>query len=219
MPDLVIAIDGPAAAGKSSTAKLVATRLGVRHADSGALYRAVTAARLRQPGEPGTWTEESVLSAAAAVSLAPGTTSFQVLLDGAPADDSLDSAAVNAHVSLVAKMAGVRAWVNTRMLECARSGPIVVDGRDMGTAVFPRAPLKIFLVADSWERARRRLTQRLGRSPGEDEIATETEALVRRDAKDATQSQPAPDAVLIDTTYLTQEEQVERIVALTRAVR
>ncbi|HVT38689.1 MAG TPA: (d)CMP kinase [Gemmatimonadaceae bacterium] len=217
--DLIVAIDGPAAAGKSSTAKLVATRLGIRHADSGALYRAVTAARLRHPGEPATWTEESVLSAASAVSLARSVTSFEVQLDGVPGAGALHTAAVTTHVSLVARMPGVRAWVNARMLECARSGSIVVDGRDMGTAVFPGAPLKIFLIADSWERARRRLMQRLGRPPSEDEAAAETEALVRRDAKDATQSHPAPDAILIDTTYLTQEEQVERIVALAKAVR
>jgi cytidylate kinase len=94
---------------------------------------------------------------------------------------------------------------------------VVVDGRDMGTAVFPDATIKIFLVADPWERARRRLVQRLGRPPADEEIAAETEALVKRDAADATQTVQAADAVLIDTTYLTQPEQVERIVALARA--
>jgi len=93
-----------------------------------------------------------------------------------------------------------------------------VDGRDIGTAVFPDASLKVFLVADPWERARRRLTQRLGRRPVDAEIAEETEQLVRRDARDATQTVQAADAVLLDTTYLTQEEQVERIVALAQAV-
>ena len=90
--------------------------------------------------------------------------------------------------------------------------------RDMGTAVFPDAPLKIFLVADPWERARRRLTQRLGRRPTDEEVAEETDVLVQRDAKDATQTVQAKDAVLLDTTYLTQPEQVERIVALAYAV-
>jgi cytidylate kinase len=88
----------------------------------------------------------------------------------------------------------------------------------MGTAVFPEAQLKVFLVADPWERARRRLLQQFGRSPNDDEIAEETQRLVHRDAGDATQTVQAADAVLIDTTYLTQEEQVERIVALARAV-
>ena len=82
----------------------------------------------------------------------------------------------------------------------------------------PAAPLKIFLVADPWERARRRLVQRLNRRPTDDEIAEETERLVQRDAKDATQTVQAKDAILLDTTYLTQAEQVDRIVALARAL-
>jgi len=88
----------------------------------------------------------------------------------------------------------------------------------MGTAVFPDAALKVFLIADPWERARRRLTQQLGRRPTDAEIADETDRLVKRDAQDATQTVQAKDAVLIDTTYLTQPEQVDRIVALVRAV-
>ncbi len=218
---VVIAIDGPAASGKSSTSKWVAERLGVHHADSGALYRAATASRLRAPGALGTsesWTEQSVLEAARAVSFVPGKTSFEVRINDAPADEELRGAGVTANVSLVARMPGVRAWVNERIRECARGSSIVVDGRDMGTAVFPDAALKIFLIADPWERARRRLVQRLERSPSEDEIAVETDDIVKRDAKDATQTQQASDAILIDTTYLTQAEQVDRIVALARAV-
>jgi cytidylate kinase len=111
-----------------------------------------------------------------------------------------------------------RRWVNAKVREAARSHDVVADGRDMGTAVFPDAPLKIFLVADPWERARRRLTQRLGRRPTDEEIAAETDLIVQRDAKDATQTVQAKDAVLLDTTFLTQAEQVERIVALARAV-
>ena len=95
---------------------------------------------------------------------------------------------------------------------------MVVDGRDIGTVVFPDATLKIFLIADSWERARRRLLQRLDRRPTDAEIAEETERLVQRDAKDALQTVQAADAVLIDSTSLTQPDQVERIVALANAV-
>ena len=215
---VVIAIDGPAASGKSSTSKWVAERLGVHHADSGALYRAATAARLRAPGAPENWTEQSVLDVASAVSFVPGKTSFEVRINEAPADEELRGAGVTANVSLVAKMPRVRGWVNERIRECALGSSIVVDGRDMGTAVFPDAALKIFLIADPWERARRRLVQRLERSPSEDEIAVETDDIVKRDAKDATQTQQAADAILIDTTYLTQAEQVDRIVALARAV-
>jgi cytidylate kinase len=212
---MVIAIDGPAASGKSSTAKWVAEVLHIRHADSGALYRAVTVARLHAGGAP-PWTEDSVLAAAAGVTLAPGSTSYEVLVGGRATVDALHQPVVTANVSAVAQMQRVRAWVNDRMRNCAEDGAIVVDGRDMGTAVFPDAALKVFLIADPWERARRRLWQRLGRGATDDEIAAETAALVQRDSRDATQTQQAPDAVLIDTTLLTQEEQVERIVALAR---
>jgi cytidylate kinase len=108
--------------------------------------------------------------------------------------------------------------VNEQVRLAARGRNVVVDGRDMGTVVFPDAALKVFLIADPWERARRRLVQQLGYHPTDTEIAEETDRLVQRDSRDATQSAQASDAVLIDTTYLTQEEQVERIVALARAV-
>jgi len=212
---LVIAIDGPAASGKSSTAKRVAERLGIAHADSGALYRAATLARLRAGGAP-PWTEASVLDATRAVSLARGTTSFEPRVDGAPVAEALHGEAVTAQVSAVAKMPGVRAWVNARMRECAGHGPIVVDGRDMGTAVFPDARLKVFLVAEPAVRAQRRLLQRLGRAPTDDEVARERAELTRRDAMDAAQSSPARDAVVIDTSHLSEEEQAERISALAR---
>jgi cytidylate kinase len=118
----------------------------------------------------------------------------------------------------VAQVPEARRWVNECVREAAQSHDVVVDGRDIGTAVFPDAPLKVFLVADPWERARRRLTQRLGRRPTDEEIAAETDVIVQRDARDATQTVQAKDAVLLDTTYLSQAEQVERIVALARAV-
>jgi cytidylate kinase len=114
-------------------------------------------------------------------------------------------------------MPAVRLWVNERVKLAARGERVVVDGRDIVTVVFPDAELNIFLVADPWERARRRLIQRLGRQPADPEIAAETELLVQRDARDATQTTQARDAILIDTTSLTQEGQVERIVALSEA--
>jgi cytidylate kinase len=214
----VIAIDGPAASGKSSTAQWVAQRLSFRHVDSGALYRAATAAQLRRKTDESSWSEEEVCDAARSVRLVARGTSFTPLIGGQPADEELRGLEVTRHVSRVAGMPRVRGWVNERVREAARDNDIVVDGRDMGTAVFPDATLKVFLVADPWERARRRLVQQLGRSPSDDEIAEETGRLVQRDARDATQTVQAKDAILIDTTFLTQEEQVERIVALAKAV-
>lgn len=213
----VIAIDGPAASGKSSTAHWVAERLGFRHIDSGALYRAATAAALRrQPA--GGWAQEVVLEAASDVRLVPNRTSFVAAIGSDSIEAEIREAAVTQYVSLVAKMPRVRDWVNEVVRRTARGHDVVVDGRDIGTVVFPDADLKVFLVADPWERARRRLTERLGRGPSDDEIAQETEQLVQRDSRDATQTVQASDAVLIDTTYLTQEEQVERIVSLARVV-
>jgi cytidylate kinase len=214
----VIAIDGPAASGKSSTAQWVAERLAFRHVDSGSLYRGVTAAMLRSAMDPEEWTADAVVGEGTRIALKPESTSFTVLIDGEPAEEEIRGTRVTQHVSVVARMQPVRSWVNARVREAAAAHDVVVDGRDMGTAVFPDASLKIFLIADPWERARRRLVQRLGRRPSDEEIADETDQLVQRDSRDATQTVQAADAVLLDTTYLTQEEQVERIVALARAV-
>jgi cytidylate kinase len=213
---IAIAIDGPAASGKSSTAKAVARELGYRHVDSGSLYRAATAARLRKEGEPVAWTEESVLDAARAVSLSPVDDGFVPLLNGRPADDEIRGDAVTHRVSLVAQMPGVRDWVNAQVRKAGREYDVVVDGRDIGTVVFPDAALKVFLVADPEERARRRVRERTGREPSAEEMFDETARILLRDELDATQSVKAVDAVLIDTTQLTQDEQIERIVELAR---
>ncbi len=215
---IVIAIDGPAASGKSSTAKWVAEKLAFRHVDSGALYRAATAARLRRGRDPSHWTEDEVLGLSRAITLEPSDAAFVPVLDGAILDEELRGTDVTKHVSHVAQMPRVRQWVNETVRATARDFDVVVDGRDIGTVVFPDADLKVFLVADPWERARRRLVQQLSRRPTDEEIAGETERLVHRDSRDATQTVQAKDAVLLDTTFLTQEEQVERIVALARAV-
>ena len=215
---MVIAIDGPAASGKSSTAQWVAKRLGFNHVDSGAVYRALTAAALRRTVAADTWTDDFVLSGDSVVALVPDGPSFMPTLDGQRIDDEIRGAGVTQQVSRVARMPRVREWVNEQVRRTAASFDVVVDGRDMGTAVFPNAQLKVFLVADPWERARRRLLQQFGQSPTDEQIAEETDRLVQRDAGDSTQTVQALDAVLIDTTYLTQEVQVERIVALAKAV-
>jgi len=182
---IVIAIDGPAASGKSSTAALVAQALGYRHADSGVLYRAETARRL--------------------------------------GISDIRSPQVTAEVSRIAQLPEVRAQVDAELHRIAQLEDVVVDGRDMGAVVFPHAQLKIFLVADPEVRARRRLLQRLQKrgstaTPTPSEILAEAELLIARDARDVAHTIQAPDAVLLDTTNLTQEEQVQQIVAMARAV-
>jgi cytidylate kinase len=215
---VVIAIDGPAASGKSSTAQWVARRLSYFHVDSGSLYRAATAAQLARESDADAWSESDVLAATTRVSFAATGGEFAPLIDGARCDAELRTPEVTRAVSRVAQMPRVRDWVNAQVRRAAESHDVVVDGRDIGTVVLPAADLKVFLVADPWERARRRLIQRLGRHPSDQEIAEETDLIVHRDAKDATHTVQATDAVLIDTTSLTQEDQVERIVALARAV-
>jgi cytidylate kinase len=214
---MVIAIDGPAASGKSSTAQWVASQLGIRHVDSGAFYRALTAVALERSTDAASWTVDDVLAGRSRVTLIPGERTFIPLIDGERQDERLRAGDVTAGVSVVAQMQAARTWVNAQVRAAAHSHAVVVDGRDIGTVVFPDATLKIFLVADPWERARRRLQQRLGRAPSDAQIAEETELLVRRDAADQTQTVQARDAVVLDTTYLTQEEQVARIVALANA--
>jgi cytidylate kinase len=211
----VIAIDGPAASGKSSTAQMVAEKLGFLHVDSGSLYRAATAAMLRREQDASKWTEQSVLEAARPVELRAARTSFYPVLEGKAIEDEIRGQAVTRHVSRVAQMPRVREWVNDKVREAAELKDVVVDGRDMGTVVFPDADLKIFLVADSRERALRRLRQR-GTPASERVLDEETMRIKERDERDARQTVPAEDAVTIDTTGLAQAEQVEQIVSLTK---
>jgi cytidylate kinase len=211
----VIAIDGPAASGKSSTAQLVADKLGFLHVDSGSLYRAATAAMLRRERDPSRWTEQGVLDAVKPVELRAARTSFYPVLDGRSIEEEIRGPDVTRHVSRVAQMPRVRKWVNEKVRATANSRNVVVDGRDMGTVVFPDADLKIFLVADSRERALRRLRQR-GTPTSEQLLDDETIRIKERDARDAKQTVAARDAVTIDTTALTQDEQVAQIVALSK---
>lgn len=211
----VIAIDGPAASGKSSTAQMVADKLGFLHVDSGSLYRAATAAILRRERDPSRWTEDTVLDAVKPVELRAARTSFYPVLDGRSIEEEIRGPDVTHHVSRVAQMPRVRQWVNGKVRETANSRNVVVDGRDMGTVVFPDADLKIFLVADSRERALRRLRQR-GTPTSEQLLDDETIRIKERDARDAKQTVAARDAVTIDTTALTQDEQVAQIVALAK---
>ena len=223
----VIAIDGPAASGKSSTAGMVASRLGWAHLDSGALYRALTLAALDNLGEAGRregeqWPAQHVLDLAdrLPVRLVLVGKRFRPEVAGADVEEAIRSERVTRSVSIMATIPEVRTWVNTwqRRVVGSQDG-VVVDGRDIGTVVFPEAPLKIFLTATPDERARRRLFQR-GQAVDVELVRRESQALAARDAADSNRRvaplKPAQDAVLLDTTALTLEQQVAHVVELAR---
>lgn len=224
----VIAIDGPAASGKSSTAALVARRLGWAHLDSGALYRALTLAALDNLGEGSrekdAWPAQRLVALAEElpVRLVLVGDVFRPEVAGVDVAEAIRSERVTRHVSAVAAIPEVRTWVNAQQRRAATDHGlgVVVDGRDIGTVVFPEAPLKIFLTATPDERARRRLAQR-GAAVDAGEVEREGRALAARDHADSTRSvaplKPAPDAVLLDSTALTLEQQVARVVELARA--
>ena len=226
----VVAIDGPAASGKSSTAALVAEQLGWAHLDSGALYRALTLAALddaegrRGAAEGGeSWSGQRLVALAEdlPVRLVLVGGSFRPEVAGVDVEEAIRTERVTRHVSQIAAIPEVRTWVNARQREAAADHPsgVVVDGRDIGTVVFPDAPLKVFLTATPDERARRRLSQR-GRAVGDDDVRRESRALAARDEADSTRTvaplRAAADAVLLDSTALTLDEQVRQVVELAR---
>jgi cytidylate kinase len=210
----------------------VAEALGFAHLDSGSLYRGVTLVALREgtrrgltgPDIVSRLTPEMVLRAAEdrGLMLQSDGTGFAAYLDGEPAEDALRSTEVTAHVSAIAAIPVVREWVNSRLRAMVRAGQdVVVDGRDIGTVVFPDADLKIFLTASPEARAGRRITQR-GREAGPGDLDAETQALAARDHADSTREiaplRAAPDAVHLDTTTLDFAEQVRFIVDRARPI-
>jgi len=222
-PDgIVIALDGPAGSGKSSTAKAVAAELGYRHLDSGAFYRAITHAALQAGIAPERWPEltEAELDRLD-VHGRPDATGYTLTVAGAEVSAEIRSAAVNAHVSRMAAVPAVRGWLMDALREAGARGGLVADGRDIGTVVFPDAELKVYLVADPAERARRRLREQGTHEPSDDEVCAEAGRLLGRDEVDSTRAVAplarAPDAVEVDTTGLEFAAQVAEIVRLARA--
>jgi cytidylate kinase len=217
--DPIVTLDGPAGSGKSSTARAVANRLGFRHLDSGALYRALTFALL-EAGIP--QTEWDALTEAQLraldVRVEPGASGFEVFVQGKAVRNELRSPEVTTRVAHLASLAPSRATLMALQREAGRHGRLVADGRDMGTEVFPEADIKIYLVADLSERARRRLRDEGVAEPSDAEVRAQAIAIAERDRHDSEREHSPlrrPDgAHLIDTTRLDFEEQVDAIVAL-----
>lgn len=209
----VIAIDGPAGAGKTSVARGVAARLGWEHLDTGAYYRAATLAALVRGADLDN--EAEALAAAAAVEI--GYRNGATIVAGINVEETIRGETVTAAVSKVAAMAGVRRLLVIRQRQWLddNGGRAVVEGRDIGTAVFPDAALKVYLTASPQVRAARRAGE-TGREVGEVRAGLE-----RRDRLDSTREasplQSDPESVVIDTTDLTPSESVEQVVQLAQA--
>lgn len=221
---MIVAIDGPAGSGKSTTAREVAARLAYLHIDSGAFYRALTVALIAAGLPESSWhgLEQDELERLR-VDGERENGGLRLTIGGEPVHDELRSDTVNAHVSTVATIPAVRSWLLRRLRDLAEREDLVVDGRDIGTVVFPQAELKVFLVADPEVRARRRLRERDVREPDRDTLLAEIARLTTRDRRDSEREiaplRSAEDAVKVDTTALTFDEQIEAIIELARARR
>jgi CMP/dCMP kinase len=205
---MIVAIDGPAGAGKSTVARRLAERLGFRYLDTGAMYRALTWLALRR-GVP--LAEGERLEQLAAEHPVSFDASGRVFIDGTDVTAAIRDARIDRVVSVVARHQPVREVMRRRQRELADSTDAVIEGRDIGTVVVPGAEVKVYLTAERDERARRRMAERPG--IGADALATD---LRLRDERDAAQMQAAPDAEQIDTTGLAVEDVVDRIERLVR---
>jgi cytidylate kinase len=216
--DLQIAIDGLAGVGKSTVGERLAKRLHYLYLDTGAMYRALTWLALQREIDPQDGTTLGTLAEAFDLDLTVPTVvdgrQYTVLVEGRDITWALRSAAVDHAVSAVSRHPQVRSAMRVRQQARGERGGVVMVGRDVGTVVLPRAQVKVFLTASLEERARRRwmeLKAKQDTAPSFEGVLADVQ---RRDAQDSMQSQPAPDAVILATDYLSVEQVIERILEL-----
>ena len=213
-----IAIDGPSGAGKSTVAKRVAAALSFQYIDTGAMYRALTLKALRLGIDTGDDAAVSAMARQSSVILRDEAGGTRVLLDGEDVSREIREPAVTAHVSAVCSYGGVREAMVEQQRAMAAHGPVVMDGRDIGSHVLPNAKLKIFLTADLAVRGRRRYQEWQAKgidALSEEEICAD---LARRDHLDSTRAlnplRQTEDAVYLDTSALSIDQVVQAITAL-----
>ena len=206
---MIVAIDGPAGAGKSTVARALAERLGFRYLDTGAMYRAVTWLAMQRGVDLG---DANALAELARAEQVTFDGDERVWIAGTDVTSSIRGARIDRMVPVVARHPPVREVMRERQRQLGKDGDVVIEGRDIGTVVAPNAEVKVYLTADRAERAKRRSAERPG--IGADALATDLRV---RDEKDAERMQPAQDAQEIDTTNLQVEDVVERIETLVRA--
>ena len=217
---LVIAIDGPAGSGKSTIAARLAKKLGYVNLESGAMYRALALKAMEQQVSLDDGEALRQLAASTAIELEPRGEGNRVLLDGRDVSQRIRDTDVTAAASRVSIHPRVREVMVKRQRELGRDGGVVMEGRDIGTAVFPNADLKIFLDADEGVRAERRVLQTGSRSP--EETQRVIAEIAARDQRDRTRSASplvaAPDAVHIDTTHKSIDEVVAEVEEILKEV-